>query len=73
MTPKLRIRRRHSSSRQAAAKNPNYPGGLAALITTFLLAVILVTGPLILGAVRLWIELPLLGGWRFCWWCRDCD
>ena len=31
-----------------------------ALITTFLLAVVLVTGPLILGAARLWIELPLL-------------
>jgi hypothetical protein len=29
-------------------------------VTTFLLAVILVTGPLILGADRLWIELPLL-------------
>jgi hypothetical protein len=41
---------------------PSYPGGLGDLITTFLLAVILITGPLILGAVRLWIELPLLGG-----------
>jgi O-antigen ligase len=61
MTPKLRIRRRRSSSRHGAAGTPGYPGGLAALITTFLLAVILVTGPLILGAVRLWIELPLLG------------
>jgi len=61
MTPKLRIRRRRSSSRQGEAKPPNYSGGLASLITTFLLAVILITGPLILGAARLWIELPLLG------------
>jgi O-antigen ligase len=61
MTPKLRIRRRRSSSRQGEARTLSYPGGLASVITTFLLAVILVTGPLILGAARWWIELPLLG------------
>jgi O-antigen ligase len=61
MTPKLRIRRRRSSSRQGEARTPNYSGGPGALITTFLLAVILMTGPLVLGAARLWIELPLLG------------
>jgi len=61
MTSKLRIRRRRSSSRHGEARTLIYPGGLGALITTFLLAVILMTGPLILGAARLWIELPLLG------------
>ena len=62
MTPKLRIRRRRSSSRHGESGTPNYPGGLVTLITTFLLAVILITGPgLILGAARLWIELPLMG------------
>jgi tetratricopeptide (TPR) repeat protein len=30
-------------------------------LTVFLLAIILCAGPLILGAMRLWIELPLLG------------
>ena len=60
MTPKLRIRRRRSSSRHGAAKSSDSLGALAALITTFLLAIVLVTGPLILGADRLWIELPLL-------------
>ena len=29
-------------------------------LTTFLLAIILITGPVMLGAARLWIELPLL-------------
>jgi hypothetical protein len=61
MTPKLRIRRRRSSSRYGVIKTPSNPGDPAALVTTFLLAVILVTGPLVLGAARLWIELPLLG------------
>jgi tetratricopeptide (TPR) repeat protein len=55
-------RRRRSSSRRSEAGTPHYPGGLGALITIFLLAVILATGPLILGAARLWVELPLLGG-----------
>lgn len=61
MTPKLRTRRRRSSSRHGAAKTANVFGGLGALLTTFLLAVILSTGPLILGASRLWVELPLFG------------
>jgi hypothetical protein len=34
----------------------------ASLVTTLLLAIILVTAPSFLGAARLWIELPLLGG-----------
>jgi len=62
MTPRLRIRRRRSSSRHGRVRTRHSPGGPAALLTTFLLAVILTTGPLILGATRLWIELPLLGG-----------
>jgi len=37
-----------------------YPGGMGIFITTILLAGILMTGPMILGAARLWIELPLL-------------
>jgi len=60
MTPKLRIRRRRSSSRRGEAGPRHYFVGLASLVTAFLLAVILVTGPLILGAARLWVELPLL-------------
>jgi O-antigen ligase len=63
MTPKLRIRRRRRSfSRHGAAKSSNLSGGLAILVTTILLAIILMTGPLILGAARLWVELPLLCG-----------
>ena len=61
MTPKLRIRRRRTSSWRGEARTPNHPGGSGAVITTFLLAVVLTAGPLILGAARLWIELPLLG------------
>lgn len=61
MTPKLRIRRRRrSSSRQGQTKTLFNPGALASLITTLLLAVILIAGPLFLGAARFWIELPLL-------------
>lgn len=37
-------------------------GGPAGLFTVILLAIILMVGPLILGAARLWIELPLLCG-----------
>lgn len=59
MTPRLRIRRRRSSSRKGNAKATNPPGALAALATAFLLAIILATGPLILGAARFWAELPL--------------
>lgn len=61
MSPSLSSQRR-SSSRQAEAGTPGSSGGPAALLTTFLLAIILVTGPLVLGANRLWIEMPLLGG-----------
>jgi hypothetical protein len=39
----------------------NYSAGPAALITTFLLAVILTVGPLLLGAARFWVATPLLG------------
>jgi hypothetical protein len=60
MRPKLRIRRRRSSSRRSRVRTANAPGAWGRVVTTFLLAVILVTGPLILGADRLWIELPLL-------------
>jgi O-antigen ligase len=62
MTPKLRIRRRHSFPRHRATGTAGGHGALADLLTPFILAVLLVTGPLILGATRLWIELPLLSG-----------
>ncbi len=61
MTPRLRIRRRRSSSRHGKLRTAREPIGLASLLTTFLFAVVLIVGPLILGAARLWIELPLLG------------
>jgi O-antigen ligase len=62
MTPRFRIRRRRSTSRHGhKVKPPSRPIGLAALITTSLLAVVLIMGLLFLGAARLWIELPLLG------------
>jgi O-antigen ligase len=60
MTPSTRIRRRRSSSGQVAGKASRSSGGLAALVTAFLLVVILMAGPLVLGATPLWIELPLL-------------
>jgi O-antigen ligase len=60
MTPRTSTRRRRSSSREGARQAVQYPGGLAIFFTTVLLAAILLTGPLILGAARLWIELPLL-------------
>ena len=50
-----------SSSRQSEAGTPRQPGGPASFVTTFLLAILLMTGPLVLGADRLWIELPLFG------------
>lgn len=53
-------RRRSSSSGSAEARAPQYPGGLAIFLTTVLLAVILMTGPMILGAARIWVELPLM-------------
>lgn len=54
-------RRRRSSSRRSEGKTRIFSGELSGLITTFLLVIVLGTGPLILGAARLWIELPLLG------------
>jgi O-antigen ligase len=62
MTTHSSIRRRRSSSRHGEGKHHrHYPGGLGLFFTTGLLAVILMTGPIVLGAARLWIELPLLG------------
>src|SRR5450631_3450597 len=63
MTPRLSssTRRRRSSSRHGETSFPHYSGGLGMFLTAVLLAGILVTGPLILGAARLWVELPLLG------------
>jgi len=60
MTPRTRTRRRRSSSRHGKSGTQGNLAALAALVTTSLLAVILLAGPLILGAARLWIELPLL-------------
>jgi O-antigen ligase len=61
MSLRTSSRRRHSHSRHGGRKS-GFPGGLGLLITTFLLAVILMTGPLVLGAARLWIDLPLCAG-----------
>ena len=59
-TPRTKVRRRRSSSRHGNATAGNPGVALAVPATTFLLAVLLTTGPLILGATRLWVELPLL-------------
>jgi len=61
MTQTLRFRRLRFPSRHTTAKAPIDQGGWGSFVTTFLLAIILTTGPLVLGAARLWIELPLLG------------
>ncbi len=50
-----------SSSRHIEGRASQSPVGLAGVATTCLLAIILVAGPLVLGAARLWYELPLLG------------
>ena len=60
MEPKTRTRRRRSSSRHGHAKAHDLGTALGALVTTFLLASMLISGPLILGAARLWVELPIL-------------
>jgi len=60
LTTRPRIRRRRSASRHGNQKAPDLGSALGALVTTFLLASILISGPLILGAARLWIELPIL-------------
>ena len=51
----------HSSARRVEITASHPPSSPASVLTTFLLAVVLITGPAILGAARLWIELPLLG------------
>jgi hypothetical protein len=60
MTPRLIIRRERSPSRHGHGKTHHGGRGLAAVITTLLLVVILVAGPLMLGATRAWVDLPLL-------------
>jgi O-antigen ligase len=54
--------RRHSERRRSGAKKGGFPAGLGLLATTALLAVILMTGPAMLGSDRLWIDLPLSAG-----------
>ena len=60
MTSKSSTRRRRHSSRHGETHSSSHAGGLAVFVTTVLLAVILMTGPIILGAARLWVDLPLL-------------
>jgi len=50
-----------SESRHAERSPQPQTGEFSSIVTTGLLAIILATGPLVLGAARLWIELPLLG------------
>src|ERR1700761_6826136 len=54
--------RRHSHRRHSGARKGGFPAGLGLLATTALLAVILMTGPTMLGSDRLWIDLPLSAG-----------
>ena len=51
----------HSSARRVESTSSRPPSSPAGVLTTCLLAIVLITGPVILGAARLWIELPLLG------------
>jgi len=53
---------RHRSSSRSTEGKPS-PGPLTwgGIATTFLLAIVFFTAPLVLGAARLWFELPLLG------------
>src|SRR5271155_3954209 len=53
--------RPHSSYVEAGFSGSGQSVGLSGILTTALLAIILVSGPLLLGAARLWVELPLLG------------
>jgi O-Antigen ligase len=64
---------RFSSSGRVKNTLPSTLGGAPSLVTALLLGLILATASLILGAARLWTELPLLGavavliliqGWR---------
>ena len=52
--------RRPAGYAESSAALPNWTP--AALVSTILYALILVVGPCILGGVRPWIELPILGG-----------
>jgi O-antigen ligase len=58
MSLRTSSRRRHSPHRHPGAAT-GFPAGLGVLFTTALLAVILMTGPAVLGSDRLWIDLPL--------------
>lgn len=61
MTPSPRVPAR-SPRRYVDVPVPRSETGPVDLLVTVLLAVILLTGPLILGGARLWVDLPLLGG-----------
>jgi O-antigen ligase len=58
----LRTSSRRPSHRRHSGAKSRFPGGLGLLFTTALLAVILITGPCVLGSDRLWIDLPLSAG-----------
>jgi O-antigen ligase len=62
MTSRTSSRRRHSSSGHHEGRRGKFPAGFGVLITTVLLTVILVTGPVFLGSDREWIDLPICGG-----------
>ena len=61
MSSRISSRRRRSHHRRTDAPT-GFPGGLGVLFTTALLAVILISGPTVLGSDRLWIDLPLSAG-----------
>ena len=72
MTPTVKTRRRRSSNPGTPASGAHSP---AVLLTTALLAVLFVAGPLLLGGTPLWARLPLfvvtalllaVQGWRLC-------
>lgn len=50
-----------SHTHRSSSRSSGSRGDPASFITTVLLGLILLTGPLILGAARLWLQLPLLG------------
>jgi len=56
---------RRFSSRHSGVRTHHDAPDPASLFTTLLLAGILVSGPLVLGAARLWFELPWLGAVAF--------
>ena len=63
MRPSSTLKTRPSAERPILSPRLN-PVGLLSLV---LLAVILFAGPCVLGAVRPWIELPILGGVSLLW------